>query len=249
MTDRPVAATEVDEPWARSAPARALRSLILRGVFGPLVAAYARVEVSGLATLAAVTGPVVFVANHSSHVDTPILLGALPASRRRRTLMAAAADYFFTRRPLAVAVSLGFGAVPVRRHPDDGSSALDPLERLVGSGFSLVIYAEGTRSRDGNLGRLRPGAAALSARSGVPLIPVHIAGTAALMGKGRGWMVRPTSGPRRHTVTVRFGEPLHPGPQDELTAVMAGVRTFFEASAAQPLPAPPHAARAPTPIA
>ena len=249
MSDRPVAATDVDEPWARSAPARGLRSLILRSVFGPLVAAYARVEVSGLDALAAVTGPVVFVANHSSHVDTPILLGALPGSRRRKTLMAAAADYFFTRRPLAVAVSLGFGAVPVRRHPDDGTSALDPLQRLVSSGFSLVIYAEGTRSRDGHLGRLRPGAAALSARGQVPLIPVHIAGTAALMGTGRGWMARPGSGARRHAVTVRFGEPLRPGPEDDPTAVMAGVRAFFEASAARPAPLPRRAARTPTPIA
>jgi 1-acyl-sn-glycerol-3-phosphate acyltransferase len=248
MSDRPVAATEVDEAWARRAPARGVRSLILRTVFGPLVAAYARVDVSGLEALAAVTGPVVFVANHSSHVDTPILLGALPGPRRRRTLMAAAADYFFTRRPLAIAVSLAFGAVPVRRHPDDGTSALDPLERLISGGFSLVIYAEGTRSRDGHLGRLRPGAAALSVRGRVPLIPVHIAGTAALMGTGRSWMVRPASGERRHAVTVRFGEPLHPGPGDDLAQVMAGVRAFFEASAAEPPPLPQRAPRLPAPI-
>ena len=249
MSGRPKAAADLDEPWARRALAREVRSLLLRGVFGPLVAAYARVEVSGLEALAAVTGPVVFVANHSSHVDTPILLGSLPASRRRRTLMAAAADYFFTRRPLAVSVSLVFGAVPVRRQPDDGTSALDPLERLIGDGFSLVIYAEGTRSRDGRLGRLRPGAAALSARGRVPLIPVHIAGTATLMGTGRSWMVRPPSGERRHTVTVRFGEPVRPGPEDDLSAVMADVRAFFEASAARPAPVPRHVTPTPTPIA
>jgi 1-acyl-sn-glycerol-3-phosphate acyltransferase len=246
VSPRPLSAA--DESWARRAPARGLRSLILRGVFRPLVAGYARVEVTGLGTLAQQEGPVVFVANHSSHVDTPILLGAMDGRRRRRTLMAAAADYFFVRRPLAVAVSLAFGAVPVRRHPGDGSSALDPLQRLIADGFSLVIYAEGTRSRDGRLGQLRSGAAALAVRAGVPLVPVHIAGTSALMGPGRGWMVRPSAGAHRHDVAVHFGEPLHPQPGDDLAVVMGAVRAFLESSAGE-ITAPQQAPRAPAPIA
>jgi 1-acyl-sn-glycerol-3-phosphate acyltransferase len=244
----PAPLAAADRRWARTAPARGVRSLILRGVFGPLVAGYARVHVIGLPALAGQAGPVVFVANHSSHVDTPILLDALTPRRRRRTLMAAAADYFFVRRWLAVTVSLVFGAVPVRRHPGDGSSALDPLARLIGDGFSLVIYAEGTRSRDGHLGQLRSGAAALAARCGVPLVPVHIAGTADLMGPGHGWMVRPRSGDRRHDVTVRFGEPLQPRPGDDLAAVMGAVRAFYVASAGE-LVAPTPVGRMPASIA
>ena len=63
----------------------------------------------------ALDGPVVFVANHCSHVDTPVLLRSLPASWRRRTAVAAAADYFYSRRLLASAVSLAFGTVPLER--------------------------------------------------------------------------------------------------------------------------------------
>ena len=218
-----------DRPWARTGPARGTRSLIISGVFAPLVAGYAHVAVSGTAALDALPGAVVFVANHSSHVDTPILLDALPGPRRRRTLMAAAADYFYVRRSLAVSVSLAFGTVPVRRHPGDGSSALDPLEQLVADGWSLVLYAEGTRSRSGQLGQLRSGAAALAARRSVPLVPVHIGGTSALMPPGRGWMVRSPAGEPRHGVTVRFGEALHPRPGDDIAAVMAQVRAFMQA--------------------
>jgi 1-acyl-sn-glycerol-3-phosphate acyltransferase len=246
VTDAPVAAG--DRPWARRAPARALRGLILSGVFRPLVAGYARVRVSGLEGLSDLSGPVVFVANHSSHVDTPILLNALSAQRRGRTLMAAAADYFYVRRSLAVTVSLAFGTVPVRRHPGDGSSALQPLERLVAGGWSLVLYAEGTRSRSGRLGRLRPGAAALAARRSVPLVPVHIAGTSALMPPGRGWMVRPADGSRRHAVTVCFGTPLHPGPGEDPAVAMESVRAFMAARGGD-LTAPAPERRAPAPIA
>lgn len=235
-----------DEPWTRSGPARALRAAVLRGVFGPLVAAYARVEVTGRDGLEAISDPVVLVANHASHADTPILLGALPADRRRWTLVGAAADYFYVRRPLAIAVSLCFGTVPIhrRRAVDersggacepgaDGSgteSDLDVLQRLVRAGFSPVLFAEGTRTRTGRLGEFRPGAAALAARCGVPLVPVHIGGTGALMGPGRGWMVRAGgAGGRRRRVTVDFGAPLHPPRSRAAGATMDEVRRFMSA--------------------
>ena len=223
-----------DEPWTRTGPARGARQLLIGGVLGPLIDAYARVEVAGCEVLDGVTGPVVLVANHSSHVDTPILLRSLPGARRRRTLVAAAADYFYVTRRLAVAVSLAFGTIPVRRRDETGASSLDPLARLIGDGWSLVLFAEGTRSRTGALGRLRTGAAALSARTGVPLVPVHIGGTAPLMGPGRAWMTRPAGpgSPRRHPVTVRYGEPLAPGPGDDLAEVMTTVRRFMEHAAA-----------------
>jgi 1-acyl-sn-glycerol-3-phosphate acyltransferase len=223
-----------DEAWARSAPARAVRDAVLRGVFGPLIAGYADVRVVGDAALASTDGPVVLVANHASHADTPILLGALPPARRRRTLVGAAADYFYARRALAVAVSLGFGTVPIeRRREPDGASRLGPLVSLVQAGFSLVLFAEGTRSRTGRLGEFRPGAAALAARCGVPLVPVHLSGTSALMGPGRAWMTRadPADRRRRHPVTVCFGEPLRPVAPREAGETMEAVRAFMAAHA------------------
>jgi 1-acyl-sn-glycerol-3-phosphate acyltransferase len=210
-------------------------------VFGPLVAAYAQVEVSGRETLDAISGPAVLVANHASHVDTPILLGALPPGRRGHTLVGAAADYFYVRRSLAVAVSLCFGTVPIHRSRETGdggqggagtpvSGDLDALERLVRAGFSLVLFAEGTRTRTGRLGEFRPGAAALAARCEVPLVPVHIGGTSALMGPGHGWMARADrAGVRRRRVTVDFGAPLRPGRSQAAPATMADVRRFMAA--------------------
>jgi 1-acyl-sn-glycerol-3-phosphate acyltransferase len=83
-----------DQAWARTPPAQIAREAVLRGVFGSIVRTYARRTVTGREHLEGVPGPVIFVANHCSHVDTPVLLLSLPGRWRRRTAVAAASDYF-----------------------------------------------------------------------------------------------------------------------------------------------------------
>jgi len=229
----------VDMPWARGPLASAVRELLLAGVLGPLIAIYARRETSGREHLAELDGPVLFVANHASHVDTPVILQALPSAWRRRTAVAAAADYFYRVPWLARLVSLAFNTVPVRRRGEGGAAnAGSDLPRLVDEGWSLVVFAEGTRSRDGVVGRLRAGAAALAVDRGLAIVPVHVAGTHALMPPGRAWMRR-RGGPRsgvRHQVTVSFGPPVRPREGEHRAETMERVRLFFEASGAVTTP-------------
>ena len=61
------------------------------------------------------TPPVIFVANHSSHLDTPTILRAIPRKWRTRTAVAAAADYFYDSRWKANGVALLFNTVPLGR--------------------------------------------------------------------------------------------------------------------------------------
>ena len=92
-----------------------LREAVLMGVLGPAMDVYTRRRVVGLEHFEGLEAPVVFVANHSSHMDTPAILRALPHVWRERTVVAAAADYFYAERRLAYAVSLFFGTVPIAR--------------------------------------------------------------------------------------------------------------------------------------
>jgi 1-acyl-sn-glycerol-3-phosphate acyltransferase len=108
-------------------------------------------------------GPCVIVANHSSHADTAALIAALPA--RRRPVVAAAADYWFggSYRPaLCRALCAAF---PVRRS-GGGSADLAAAARLLGSGYDVIVFPEGTRSRDGRTGDFHRGAARLAAAGG-----------------------------------------------------------------------------------
>lgn len=199
----PTRSTVFPSDWSRRRPAVAAREVAQKAGLEPLFRSQVRTHVEGLDVLARIEGPVIFVANHASHLDTPLILLSLPAEWRRRTAVAAAADYFFDTWWRAVGSSLMFNTFPIDRR--GGTMATTPGEVLA-DGWSLVIFPEGTRSTDGWTGPFRMGAAYLAHTYAVPVVPVAHRGTFAAMPRGRGWPA-----PGRRQLTIRFGEPLRPG--------------------------------------
>lgn len=198
----PARSTVFPSDWSRRRPAMAAREVAQKGGLEPLFRSQVRTRVEGLDVLDRIDGPVIFAANHASHLDTPLILLSLPDEWRRRTAVAAAADYFFDTWWRAVGSSLLFNTFPIDRR--GGAMATTPGEVLA-DGWSLVIFPEGTRSQDGWMGKFRMGAAFLSHEFGVPVVPVAHRGTFAAMPRGAGW---PSAG--RRQLTIRFGEPLQP---------------------------------------
>jgi 1-acyl-sn-glycerol-3-phosphate acyltransferase len=222
----------LDVPWARSAPARAVRAGLLVFVLGPLITYYVRARRRGHERFAELTGPVVLVSNHSSHLDTPAILRALPAAWRRRTVVGAAADHFYRHRSVASGVSLLFNTVPVSRD-GGGAAALEHIHELVADGWNLLIYAEGTRSRDGSVGHMHSGAALVAQRHQIPIIPVRVTGTHAAMPPSASWPHRLKGRllSRRHEVEVAFGAPVAPRADETPAQLMARVSAYFAAEA------------------
>src|SRR5262249_58994983 len=151
--------------------------------------------------------PVVFAANHSSHVDAPLILTSVPAPWRSRLVVGAAADYFFATRVTGALSALALGATPIDRTRVSRRSA-DLAASLLDEGWSLLIFPEGGRSPDGWGQPFRGGAAFLSIRCGVPVVPVHLDGTGAILGRGATW-------PKPGRTKVTFGAPLHPDEGDD----------------------------------
>jgi 1-acyl-sn-glycerol-3-phosphate acyltransferase len=220
----------LDVAWTRTSWCSHARGLLICGVLGPLMDLYTRRRVAARERLDELTGPVVFVANHNSHMDTPLLLRALPGRWRRRTAVAAATDYFYDKRLKALSASFAFGTVPLDRSSGAGigSGQTAHLDRHIRDGGSLLIFPEGTRSRDGRVGRLRSGAALLAAEHGVPIVPVFVSGTGEAMPRGHRWMVFKAGRPgARHPVDIRFGNPIVPRAAERPSEVMERVRLFF----------------------
>ncbi|HVW32988.1 MAG TPA: lysophospholipid acyltransferase family protein [Acidimicrobiia bacterium] len=193
---------DFDTAWARKPAARLARAALIDLAIRPAVTAIASPAVDGRERLDALDAPVIFAANHHSHIDTGLLLSLLPERFRRQTVVAAAADYFFDRRAKGTLHALAFGAVPMERTKVNRRSAEMALELLAG-GWSLVIFPEGGRSPDGWAQEFRGGAAYLAVRSGRPVVPVYLDGTRHVWPKGQRL-------PRPYKVTVTFGTPLSP---------------------------------------
>jgi 1-acyl-sn-glycerol-3-phosphate acyltransferase len=232
---------ELDIPWTRSRWASRLREVLVCGVLGPLMDLYTRRRVVGRERLDDLAGGAVFVANHNSHMDTPVILRALPGRWRRRTAVAAAADYFYDKRRKALSASLVFGTVPLERNSGAGvgPGQTAHLDRLIRDGGSLLVFPEGTRSGDGRVGRLRSGAALLAGEHHLPIVPIYVSGTREAMPRGHHWMVFKAGRPGpRHPIEIRFGNPIVPCADERPSKVMERVRLFLAECGATTEPEP-----------
>jgi 1-acyl-sn-glycerol-3-phosphate acyltransferase len=232
---------KMDVSWARCGYARALRHALLSGVLGPMIDFYTRTKAVGRGIFDRdLTPPVIFVANHSSHLDTPTILRAIPRKWRTRTAVAAAADYFYDSRWKANGVALLFNTTPLGRQGGGlGEGATDHVDTLIDERWNLPMFPEGTRSRDGSIGKVRSGAAVIAAQHGIDIVPIYVHGTHAAMPPGQNWPTRRSGRlfSRRHKVEVRFGAPIKPRTVEERKEVMEEVRAFWER---QGRPAKPH---------
>jgi len=187
--------------WARTAAAGAVRTVLQQGLLKPVIWSQTRPLVHGREYLDSVRGPAIFIANHSSHLDTPLILGSLPRRITEKLAVGAAADYFFDSRTVAAATTLLFNAFPVERRGSRRGPSL--ATKLVDEGWSLLLYPEGSRTADGWLTVFKLGAAQLCAMKGIPAVPIALRGTFAAMPRGRRW-----PRPGRPRVSVRIGRSL-----------------------------------------
>ncbi len=142
--------------------------------------------------------PVIVASNHASNIDPPLIGGIFP--RRLRYL---AKESLF-RNPVLGFLIAALGAIPVTREDSQRAGAVLKLllDRLH-EGESILLFPEGSRSKDGKLQPLEGGAAFLSVKSGAPILPVYIHGSHDVCPPG-------SSFPHPARLVVRFAPPIAP---------------------------------------
>lgn len=163
------------------------------------------VHVHGRRNLDSVKAPFIVVANHSSHVDAPLIFGGLPRRLSKNLSAGAAADYFFQAWYKALPTTLFFNSFPVERQGASGRRGMAGV--LLNESVPLLIFPEGTRSRTGAMARFTPGAFALSITRNAPILPIALVGAYAAMPYGANV---PVTG--RPPVHIVFGRPLRAAP-------------------------------------
>lgn len=129
--------------------------------------------------------PCVYMANHQSNADPPLLFVVLPP---RIALMGKRQVFSI---PLLGTVLRLADCVPVNR--EERQQACSSVEEALGKlqrGISFLVFPEGTRSPDGRLQRFKHGVFLLALRAGATIVPITVDGAAAIMPKGK-WEIRP----------------------------------------------------------
>ena len=197
----------------------AARFVAQRGILKGVVWGMEHVTIVDVQNLKGVTRPFVAIANHSSHLDAPLIMGALPRPLARYLAAGAAGDYFFDvwwRRGLT---ALFFNAFPVDR---SGKNPRNINARmLLQHDVPVLVFPEGTRSKDGTMGHFKPGGAALASATGVPILPIAIIGAHEAHPRGSKW---PKSG---RPLGIVFGAPMRALEGENPTEFMARVRAVI----------------------
>ncbi|MCM3908097.1 lysophospholipid acyltransferase family protein [Trueperella bernardiae] len=193
-------------------------------------------NVEGQENVEGLEGAYVVVGNHTSHLDAPMVFTLLPEHMTERLATGAAADYWYRRPTLSKITALFFNTYPIERKrganqvsgPAKGMTA-----RLLREGIPILIFPEGTRSRSGEMGEFKVGAAALAIKFGIPIVPLALRGGHDAMPVGA---VLPA--PNRPPVDMFIGKPMFAEEGEDTEAFMSRVRSqilaMLEQGAANP---------------
>lgn len=202
--------------WNQSRIAKRVRWFGLATVLLPLTRHVASITVEGLDRVSTIDTPVVYAANHQSHMDAPVILAALPAACRHNVATAAAKEWFgahfhpagysrwkrLTNSLNYYLSSLFFNVFPLPQREAGTREAIRYLGRLLGNGTSVLIFPEGRRTDDGRIDPFQPGIGMIGSRLRVPVVPVRIEGVDRIL--HHTWRMA-----RRGQARVAFGEPLY----------------------------------------
>jgi 1-acyl-sn-glycerol-3-phosphate acyltransferase len=138
----------------------------------------------------------VYMCNHQSHTDILALYASIPTPVR-----------MLAKTQLKWIPVFGWGMAVAdfvfidRERRDQAFASIDHAAQQIAGGHSIVVFPEGTRSRDARLGGFKKGGFVLAQKAGVPIVPVGIVGTLGLL-------PRDSMIPQPSAITVRFGDPI-----------------------------------------
>ena len=187
---------------------------------------YFRGEVAGVENIP-MTGPFLIAGNHASHLDPPAIGSYVPRQIA-----------FFARKTLWKGGVLSWWmdqawAIPVDRDGGSDVSAIKRVLRILKQGRALILFPEGTRSKNGELQKPKSGVGMIAAKAKVPVVPVRIFDSHLAWGRNR--PIQPGV-----PVSITFGRPLQPADFDDPTAgkqrYQLASERIMEAIAALPRP-------------
>jgi long-chain acyl-CoA synthetase len=219
VPSRELAPQSAEPDWPRSGVAEAFRAIFRPLILFPLLRWYVKVEVLGAENLTGIDGPALIVANHTSFMDVPVILRALPRRWRAALAPAMSPDHFAKSWQLNL-TRLCFNGFLLT--PDVGAvqSALRHAGNLVETGHAILVFPEGRLTPDGAIHPFRPGAAVMAERLGLPVIPIRVDGLYEI------WPEHQYK-PGKGTVQVSFGRALRRSADESSESFVQRLRDWY----------------------
>lgn len=202
--------------WAQSSLMAVLRILGYYLLIWPATQVMAKPRIRGRENLYNLQGPLLFASNHITGIDVGFILAALPMRYRHRLAVAMIgellqemrnppSEMFFLKRwqkKIAYGLVVGlFNAFPLPQTTGFRKSFSFAGES-VDRGYSILVFPEGTRTRDGNLGPFRAGIGLLATNLNIPVVPMKIDGLYEVKKSGKKWA-------HPGIITVTMGSAVH----------------------------------------
>ena len=200
--------------WPRVFPVPWIRHAVLRLIAIPLWHRYIDFSLEGLEHLSDLKPPLIFAANHSSHLDTIAILAGLPFRWRRLITPAMQKEHFrahFDSRGFNLTERIGrttqyalacglVNAYPLPHEMAGVRRALEFTGELVQAGYCPLVYPEGERTPTGEMSPFKPGIGLMAVRLRVPVVPIHLEGMFRIYSVHDSW-------PHRGAIRMRMGPP------------------------------------------
>ena len=201
--------------WARSRIVRFFGTAFQEVIVLPLFRTLLTLRVTGRENLEGIQPPVIFAANHTSHLDVPTIYAALSHHYRWRLAPAMMQDHFrayfepeghswkevaVTGLAYFLACSI-FNAYPLPQQMSGARRALKYTGDLISRGYCPLVFPEGLRTSDGKMHSFRPGVGMMAIRLRVPVVPIRLSGLYEIYSVHDSW-------PRRGPVSASIGRPM-----------------------------------------
>ena len=193
--------------WINNPIGKGIREFLDIIFHKPLSYLFFDLDSYGLSNLKNIKWPVVFIANHVSYLDQPALMYSLPRTIRYKTATATREEFFFTEKRtsliknfLFLYTMIAFNAflLPQKR---GFRKSLSFMGKLVDSGVNILVFPEGTRTRNGKIGPFMQGLGLLVKELQAPIVPIKILGMEKIYPRG-------TKIPKKGKCIVIFGKPI-----------------------------------------
>lgn len=197
--------------WMLWYPIQIVRYWVQALMLFPLTKLFCRTTVQGMEHLKEIKEQVIFISNHQSYLDAPVILMAMPWWIRDKVCPAAWAEYFTAKtlgmkilKRLAYEFTTLFFAVYPFAQTKSFKKNMENTGALLDNGRHILLFPEGTRTTTGKVLPFKKGIGMMASHMKVPIVPIKIEGLFRVLPRGAWW-------PRRGTVTITVEKPLQFG--------------------------------------